>query len=195
MATDLRRPGVAALAGIMLLPGLASFSIAVHLVPYLTGIGHPATTAAAALGATIGVSAIGKLTGGMVADRIGTLPTLRLALVLWAVSVAVLHHASTLPPLGLFVLLYGIALGANVAVIPALAITIVGGERFGTLFGLLQLATMLASASGPIASGIIFDRTGRYDGAVFLWLAAMAIAALISWRMQQPVAHAMRAAA
>jgi predicted MFS family arabinose efflux permease len=181
--SDLRRPGVAALAAIMILPALASFSIAVHLVPYLTGLGHAATTAAAALGTTIGISAIGKVAGGFLGDRIGVVRTVRLALALWTVALVLLSRAAELPALGGFVALYGLALGTQIAVIPAIAVNILGAERFGTLFGILQLAAMLASALGPITSGLIFDRTGGYGGALWLWLAAMLSAAVVAFWM------------
>ncbi|MFI5396132.1 MAG: MFS transporter [Candidatus Binatia bacterium] len=176
---DLRQPGVGALAGVMVLPGLTAFSVSVHLVPYLTGLGRTGTAAAAALGAMVGISAIGKIGGGLLGDRLGALRTLRLALALDAIALVLLHYASASMALGGFITLYGLALGAQVAVIPAIAIGVLGAERFGTLFGLLQLATMLASAIGPVASGMIFDATGHYAGAIFLWLVAL-IAATVT---------------
>ena len=176
------QPGVGALAGVMILPGLAAFSVSVHLVPYLTGLGHTATAAAAALGAMVGVSAIGKIGGGLVGDRIGALPTLRLALIADALGLALLWYADLAPALGGFVVLHGLAIGTQVAVVPAIAARIMGTERFGTLFGLLQLVAMLASAIGPVVSGFIFDATGQYGDAILLWLAAfVGAAALAFW--------------
>ena len=179
----LRKAGVLPLAGMMTLPGLAGFGLSVHLVPYLVGLGLAGTTAAAALGATIGISAIGKIAGGFIADRYGTLPTIRLALVVWTAALVLLAYAAALPLLVSFVLLYGLALGTQVAIIPAIALDVLGSTRFGALFGTLQLASMLASAVGPIASGLLFDATGRYGGALALWIAAMCAAAAIAFRM------------
>jgi len=184
---ELRRPGVAPLAAIMILPGLASFSVAVHLVPYLTGIGHAASIAAAALGATIGISAVGKIAGGYVADRFGAIQTVRLTMTIWVVAFALLHHASGALALWTFVPLYGLALGTQVAVVPAIALAVLGPERFGTLFGLLQLGNMLASAVGPIVSGLIFDASGQYGAAVLLWIGTMIIATAIAWKMRSPM--------
>jgi len=189
LVRDLRRQGVLPLTALMVLPSLAGFSVSVHLVPYLSGMGHAATLAAAALGATVGVSAIGKVAGGYVADRFGALPTLRLALLLWAAALVLLARADGIPALGAFVLLYGLALGTQIAVIPAIALTVLGNERFGTLFGILQLAAMLASAIGPVVSGIIFDTTGGYAGALVLWIGATIVAALVAFMMREvPVA-------
>lgn len=190
LGRDLRRPGVLPLAAVMVLPGLAMFSISVHLVPYLTGIGHAATVAALALGVMVGVSAVGKVAGGFVADRIGVLRALRWALIVDAVALALLPSAASAAMLGAFVVLHGVTVGTQIAVVPAVAISIFGAERFGTLFGLLQLAAMLASAVGPVASGVIFDSTGHYGMALVMWAAAMVIAAAISFGMR-PASRAM----
>jgi predicted MFS family arabinose efflux permease len=184
LAQELRQPGVAPLAGVMILPGLVGFSISVHLVPYLAGLGHPGTVAAAALGATIGISAIGKIGGGFAGDRFGPLPTLRCALLLDVIALLLLHYAAGAAALSAFVILYGLALGAHIAVIPAIAVTVLNAERFGTLFGMLQLAAMLASAIGPISSGVIYDKTGQYTAAIVVWVVAMAAAAAIAWWMR-----------
>jgi MFS family permease len=180
----LRQPGVLPLAALMILPGLTAFSVSVHLVPYLVGLGHSAGTAAAALGATVGISAIGKIGGGFMGDRFGVVRVLRLALLLDVVSLALLQHAGGSCALAGFVVLYGLALGTQIAVIPTIAVSVIGTDRFGTLFGILQLAAMLAAAVGPIASGLIFDVTGHYSGAVVLWLTAMGGAVIIAWLMR-----------
>ncbi len=184
LVREMRRPGVARLAGTIVLPGLVGFSVSVHLVPYLTGLGHATTTAAAALGAMIGISAVGKISGGFVADRIGALATLRLALVAWTVALAALHHASSMAALGAFVALYGLAFGTQIAVIPAIAIRVFGPTRFGTLFGVLQLGGILASAVGPVMSGVMYDRTGSYGSALIMWVGMMAAATAIAFAMR-----------
>lgn len=184
LGQELRQPGVAPLAAVMILPGLVAFSISVHLVPYLAGLGHSGAIAAAALGATIGISAIGKIGGGIAGDRVGPLPTLRYSLLLDVVALILLQYAAGGAALSAFVVVYGLALGAQIAVVPAIAVTVLNAKRFGTLYGMLQLAAMLASALGPISSGMIYDKTGQYSGAISMWVVAMAVAAAISWWMR-----------
>jgi MFS family permease len=174
---------------LMVLPGLATFAVSVHLVPYLTDAGVSAAKAAFALGATIGMTAVGKLAGGWLSDRFGSLPMMRSALFLGAVALALLPAAASPVYLALFVALYGIALGTYGAVIPALAMETLGGERFGTLFGLLQLLAMLAAAAGPITAGVLFDATGHYDEAMGIWIGALAAALGVALLMR-PHAHA-----
>jgi MFS family permease len=181
---ELGRPGLRGLIALMVLPGLATFAISVHLVPYLTDSGLSGATAAFALGATIGVSAVGKIAGGWLADRFGTLPIMRAALFLGALSLTLLPAAATSAYLAGFVALYGIALGTYAAVIPALAMETLGGDRFGTLFGLLQLVAMLAAAAGPVTAGVLFDATGHYDEAMGIWIAALSAALLVALVMR-----------
>ncbi|MBW2234844.1 MAG: MFS transporter [Deltaproteobacteria bacterium] len=181
---ELGRPGLRGLLALMVLPGLATFAISVHLVPYLTDSGFSGATAAFALGATIGVSAVGKIAGGWLADRFGTLPIMRTALFLGALSLTLLPAAATPAYLAGFVALYGIALGTYAAVIPALAKETLGVDRFGTLFGLLQLAAMLAAAAGPVTAGVLFDATGHYDEAMGIWIAALSAALLVALVMR-----------
>jgi len=183
ITSGLRRPGVIALAAVMILPGLTMFSVSVHLVPYLTDIGHSGSRAAAALGATIGISAIGKVAGGFLGDRIGAAWTLCGALVIDALAFAVLLGAASAPLLAAFAVLHGLAFGTQIAVTPPIAMGVLGSERFGTLFGILQLSAMLAAALGPAISGLLFDLTGRYNPAIVLWLGSAAIAALVSLRL------------
>jgi MFS family permease len=187
LTQELRQPGVAPLAAVMILPGVVSFSISVHLVPYLAGLGHPGAVAATALGATIGISAIGKIGGGVAGDHFGPLPTLRCALLLDVAALVLLQYAAGATALSAFVIAYGLALGAQIAVIPAIAVTVLNAERFGTLFGILQFTALLASAIGPISSGVIYDKTGQYSAALVVWLVAMAAAAAIAWGMRAAV--------
>ena len=187
---ELGRPGLRGLIALMVLPGLATFAISVHLVPYLTGRGFSGATAAFALGATIGVSAVGKIAGGWLADRVGTLPIMRMALFVGALALVLLPEAATAAYLAGFVVLYGIALGTYVAVIPSLAMETLGGDRFGTQFGLLQLVAMLAAAAGPVTAGALFDATGRYDEAMGIWIAALSAALLVALVMRPRAAAA-----
>jgi len=77
-------------------------------------------------------------------------------------------------------------MGAEVAVVPVLALAILGSERFATLLGLLQLGSMLAVGLAPIVPGAIFDATESYAGALGFWIAALAAALVVALRMRLP---------
>jgi MFS family permease len=127
---------------------------------------------------------VGKIAGGWLSDRLGSLPLMRAALFLAATALALLPAAAAPVFLAAFVALYGIALGTYGAVIPALAMETLGGDRFGALFGLLQLVAMLAAAAGPVTAGVLFDATGHYDEAMGIWIAALSAALLVALVMR-----------
>ena len=183
---ELRRPGVLTLFGVLFLPGVVNFGLQVHVVPYLTHAGHVATLAAAALGAAIGTSAVGKVVGGLLGDRIGAVATLRLALCLDLVAIALLPFVASTPVLGAFVVCHGLAIGAEVAVVPVIALAILGAPRFATLYGILQLGSTLAIGIAPVVPGLIFDRTGSYGGALVFWMIAMLAGVAVSLALRVP---------
>jgi len=182
----LRRPGLLPMVGVLMIPGLASFGIQVHLVPFLSDHGHEVTFAAGALGAVIGVSAIGKLGGGLLADRLGLVGTLRLALFFEVMGTTLLLIGNSGIAVWLFVALHGLSVGTQVAVMPVVAMAILGRENFGTLYGLLQLATILTIGAAPIIPGAIFEATGSYHDAVLFWIAVMASSFLIAFFLRLP---------
>lgn len=177
---DLRRPGVARLAALLVLPGLVTFAISVHAVPYFTSTGLSASTAALVLGSAVGLSLIGKVLGGVAADRFGALPTLRAALACGAIGIGVLTTSHAPAALAAFALLYGLYLGTQVATLPLVALRVVGADRFGSLFGTLQLGGMLAAGAGPVIAGALFDRLGRYDEVLWVWIAAIVASIVVT---------------
>jgi predicted MFS family arabinose efflux permease len=183
---ELRRPGVLPLGLLLIVPGLVNFGFQVHVVPYLAGVGHDATIAATALGAAVGISAVGKVAGGFLGDRIGVLAALRLALMVQVVALSLLPFAASIPILGLFLALHGIAVGTEVAVTPVLALRILGGARFATLYGLLRLASTVAIGLAPVIPGLFFDATGSYAGAVVFWIVTMLIGVAVTFVMRLP---------
>ncbi len=184
LAQELRRPGVLLLLGVLALPGLASFGLQVHVVPLLADLGHSNRLAASALGAVLATSGLGKIGGGLLGDRLGPIRTLQLALALEFVAFALLPFATSLPIAGLFVLFHGLAVGTEVAVVPVIALSIIGSARFATLWGVLQLGSMLVIGLAPVVPGIIFDATGSYQVAILFWLGALFLGLLLALRLK-----------
>ncbi|MCP5067304.1 MAG: MFS transporter [bacterium] len=180
---ELRRPGVLLLLGILALPGLATFGVQIHVVPLLADLGHSDRLAAGALGAVLATSGLGKVGGGLVGDRLGPIRTLQFALGLELVAFVLLLAATSLPMAGLFVLFHGLAVGTQVAVVPVIALSILGRARFATLWGVLQLGAMLMIGLAPVVPGFIFDATGSYQAAIIFWLGALAVGLLLALRL------------
>ncbi len=183
---ELRRPGIVPLALLLIAPGIVNFGLQVHLVPLLASEGHGPGVAAAALGGAIGIAALGKVMGGFVGDRFGTLPTLRAAFLAQLVALAILFYGDSPLALWIFVTIHGLALGTEIAVTPVIAIRILGTSRFGTLYGLLQLAATVVMGLAPIVPGVLFDRSGSYQGTLVFWVATMAVGTAVLFRMRVP---------
>lgn len=184
-----RRDGIRPLFALMVLPALTTFAVSVHLVPLLAASGLSDRLAATALGATIGVSAAGKVAGGWLADALGRLLVVRLALGTLAAGVCLLLLAPQPACVGLFVLGYGIALGAHGAALPALAREVLGERDFGAALGALQLTATLAAGLGPVLAGALAESPLGFPAAIAFW-AAVLLTALGATTAIRPAAAA-----
>jgi MFS family permease len=152
----------------------------VHLAPYATDHGVPQAEGVLLVGA-IGVgSASGRFFLGGLADRLGRELSLlamyvgmALALVIWAVS-------TTLLPLAVFALLFGLAYGGWVALMPSVVMDYFGGRNVSGLIGVLYSSVGVGTLIGPSAAGFAFDLTGSYTLPIVGGIVANIIAAAIT---------------
>jgi MFS family permease len=143
------------------------FSISVsgtnlHAVPYLIGIGYAPARAAIVLSSVLAFGAAGKLLIGWIADKIGARVALSANLFAMALGLGLLTGAGHRLPLIGFVVIFGLTVGAPLALIPLVMAEIIGLKRFGSLFGLVGLFHTAGAAIGPVAAGRIFDLNGSY---------------------------------
>jgi MFS family permease len=142
-----------------------SFSVSgtnLHAVPYLIGIGYPPARAAVVLSLVLAFGAMGKLLIGWTADRIGGRAALAATLFGMALGIALLIGARNRLYLAGFFAVFGLTVGAPLALIPLVAAESLGLRRFGTLYGLIGVFHTLGAAVGPVVAGRIFDVTGTY---------------------------------
>jgi MFS family permease len=140
----------------------AAFVPFVHLVPYAIDHGI-ARSAAVLLVSVIGIgSTVGRFFVGSLADRLGrslalaaTYAGLALTLVIWLLS-------TSLWPLAVFALLFGIAYGSWVALLPAVVMDYFGGRNVTGLIGILYTSAGIGTLIGPSAAGFAFDFDRSY---------------------------------
>jgi len=70
------------------------------------------------------------------------------------------------------VVLVGFVLGATGVLTPLLMLESLGIRRFGSLMGLSGVFGTLGFAAGPVITGRIYDVTGSYTIALWLYVAA-----------------------
>ena len=150
----------------------------VHMVPYLIGLRFSAQRAALVFSIALLCSTLAKPAMGALADRLSARLAVALAVLSLSCGFALLTQA--VHPLALWplVILYGIGVGAPIALVPMLAAESFGLRNFGTLSGFIGVFGMVGSATGPMVAGHIFDTTGLYPPAFLCCAILLVVAAM-----------------
>jgi predicted MFS family arabinose efflux permease len=171
---------------------LASSVIFTHIVPMMTDQRTSAKLAARAI--SIGGLAliIGRLTSGILLDR---LPAKFVAcgfftLPLIGILVIINSQGVDLPLLGTF--LVGLGLGAEVDMMAYLISFYLGRRAFGEIYGYLFLAFMAGSSLGPLVMGISFSHMGSYRFAMQALILGLIIAVAVTSQIKAASSGATR---
>jgi MFS family permease len=165
--------------------GLVAVGTVVHMIAYLEGLGYKAGSAALAMSILFGLGGLGKVVMGYVADRIGARLALAADFAAAALAFLLVFGAARVFVLAVFILAFGIAAAAPVALLPLLIAESLGRRRFGVLGALTGIAGTIGAAVGPVIAGRIFDITGGYAGAFELFILADAIGAVAVFACQR----------
>lgn len=148
-----------------------------HLAVHGQDLGMAPENAALLLSILGGVSVVGRLAIGAVADRIGGKNAYALALAGLMLSLG-LYAATTEPgPLMVITALYGFSHGALFVVVSPTVARNFGMAAHGAIFGTVVFFGTVGGAIGPTLAGWVFDTWGSYTPA-FLTLATAAGLAL-----------------
>jgi MFS family permease len=164
--------------------GLVAVGTVVHLIAYLEGLGYQAGSAAVAMSILFGLGGLGKVLLGHVADRIGVRLALAADFAAAALTFLLVFSVARVLVLAVFLLAFGIAAAAPVALLPLLVAESLGRRRFGVLAALTGIAAMIGATTAPVIAGRIFDVTGSYAGAFELFILAEAVGALATFVCQ-----------
>lgn len=166
------------LIGIMMaLFGLVGLGIGVHMMPYLTDIGHAESTASLIIAVISGMTVAGKLGIGFVADRWGMRKAVLITCAMILVGLILLTQARSFSIALVFALIYGFAIGAPLLINPGLTAECLGLAHFGTLFGILSLLNTMGAAVGATLTGVIYDAADSYLPAFILFIVLISVAA------------------
>jgi MFS family permease len=164
--------------------GLVAVGMVVHLIAYLEGLGYQAGSAAMVMSILFGLGGLGKVLLGHVADRIGARLALAADFAAAALAFLLVFGAARMFVLAVFILAFGMAAAAPVALLPLLVAESLGRRRFGVLAALTGTAATIGATTGPVIAGRIFDITGSYAGAFELFILADAVGALATFVCQ-----------
>lgn len=150
--------------------------VMVHIVPYTTDLQISATGAAIVLAVIGGMGTGGRVSMGIIGDRIGNRLVLTLSFGLVTLALFWLLAAKTLLMLYLFAVIFGFGYGGiAVSVSPAVAEQF-GLRSLGIILGVIIFSCAMGETIGPVLAGHIFDVMGSYSIAFLI----AAIASLMS---------------
>lgn len=100
-------------------------------------------------------AAVGAFICGHLQDKIGSIPTLAITLVLWIISIAVAYLATLPVHMWIAGNIIGLAMGASQSVGRALVSKLTPKERSGEFLGLWGLVIRLSAIVGPLSYGLV----------------------------------------
>jgi len=164
---------------VYVLAGLVIQAVLVHLTFHAVQSGIPPARGAVLLSA-VGLGGLsGRIVGGLASDRFGNRLTIMVALVLMAAGFTLLLASIQWGMLLLFAILFGIAYGEILCMMPLLPAELFGLKNHGAIMGIITCASTIGGGLGPVAAGSLFDKTGNYHAAWVMCFAFTMLAFLL----------------
>jgi MFS family permease len=162
----------------------AWYAVQVHQTKYLIEVGFSARQAAWALGLVSLVAIPGQIALGHLSDRFGrewVWTVGNLGFVLCFLTLLLLPRAPGPLLLDVMIVVQGLLGYGLVSVLGAIPADIFQGAHYGTIFGLLMLASIVGGAAGPWVTGVMYDATGSYMLAFGVAMGCSALSAGAIW--------------
>lgn len=125
----------------------------------------------------------GRLLGGIISDRIGRIPLMRVIFILQALNMLFFSRYTTIVLLAGGVALAGFCYGATFSIFPATVLDLYGVKNFGSNYGLIMTAWGCGGVIGPMVAAVSVDSAKTYNIAYLiaciLLLAAFSITFLM----------------
>jgi predicted MFS family arabinose efflux permease len=179
VAAALRTAAFWILAFITILSAFSENGLVTNLASILTQHGVLAGTAALALSVRGGASIIGRLGVGFAIDRVSPERIQTVVLALAAAGTLMLAFAGSAWTALLGAAVLGVGLGSEADVAPYLLARYFGRRHFSALYGLTWTAYAIGGATGPLWIGYLYDRANAYLPRFIVYLAAVALGAVI----------------
>ena len=164
-----------------------------HMVTNAIDHGVPVMAAATVFSVAGLASLSGRILCGLIADRVGAVPTLVAGLGLQAMAVSFYLMTRDLASFYAVSLVFGLAYGSVMPLYAILVRETFGARIMGSVFGAAALVSTLGMALGPWVGGTLYDAFGDYFwlyvGSFGIGLGAVAIA--FTFRSLRPLPSAL----
>ena len=134
-----------------------------HQVAHLTDMGFSPVIAASALGILGGISAIGRLSGGALGQRVTPRHLIAIAFLMETIGLVIFMNAQTTAAIYAYVVLFGLAAGAIVVLHIAMIGDYYGAKGYAFLASTVMVITTIVGASSPVFGGYVYDVVQSYS--------------------------------
>jgi len=165
--------------------GFSNFMVFTHIVPYATDTGVTAMQAASLISVMGFVAIPAGILLGRLSDKMGRKIPLCAVYFLRAGALVGLIQADELWMFTLFAVLFGVAYGGNLVMIPKLTASIFGVRSMGSVYGGISVSDGIGFAIGPILAGYIFDVSGTYNLSFWMVSGGMFMAVLFTVMLKE----------
>ena len=152
----------------------------VHIAPFMIEKGLDSAGAAAIVALFGAGNCIGRITMGMLCDRIGAVPTYRWSIGVSATVMIVFALAEGGISLYLLSVVLGIFIGGASTQISTVSVALFGTRSAGALMGAGLALVGIVGSGGPLLSGAIFDASQSYAPAFHAGAAVFLLSLLLS---------------
>ena len=172
--------------GAMMLRACILSAIVVHQIPHLVDVGIPYQAAANCLGTMVLLSIPGRLVFGGLGDRFDKRYLLLISSLLQAVGIWILINVTTLWMAYLSVAVYGVGYGGAIPLSIAFRGQLFGRKIFATIGGVTAAFTAGATVAAPILAGYIYDTSGSYSLAFYIFVVLVSLSGFAFLLVRQP---------
>ena len=183
-----RSPQFWILSGMLFGMGFCRSAILVHIAAHTTDLGFSLTIGANVLAITSGMSIVGRIGMGRLADVIGNKRTFMIGYIVIAVDLLWALVADELWMLYLFAAAFGFSWGTLAVIRMPIVAEVFGLGSLGAIFGTLEFSAQIGAVTGPLLAGWLFDLTNEYTVA-FLITGTVAVLGLILTILLRPIGN------
>ena len=158
-------------------------------VPYLKDAGFPIAKVSASFGVVGFFSFLGKIFFGWLCDRIEAKHACAIGLIIELVGITFLFFTRPASPeamLWIYAVIMGLGVGSWLPTMSMLVSTTYGLAAYASIYGMISFSMSIGAASGPLASGFIFDLTGNYNWAFIIFMTLYLVAILTVLAVRRP---------
>src|SRR5574341_1395741 len=168
-----------------------------QLIPYGRTVGLGAAAATATLVVTAVGNAGGRVLSGWLSDAIGRLQTLRLMILVSAISMAILPNIGSIGVVFVMLFVVYYCYGTLLSVFPSTTADFFGTKNLGVNYGWVFTAWGVAGIVGPMIGGYMFRTYQNYTVAFYTAgvLAVISLVCMMIAKRPAPVEAPARAAA